>query len=102
MSNLTGGTMIALWVVYAVICMVLYWKSIVITFDFGRTLVSSIVFTLVASLLLMLGTIYFWKIAIVVIILIGLGFTTKASSGGGKNWNYYWSGNISRNYRCGR
>ena len=84
MSNLTGGTMIALWVVYAVICMVLYWKSIVITFDFGRTLVSSIVFTLVASLLLMLGTIYFWKIAIVVIILIGLGFTTKASSGGGK------------------
>ena len=34
MSNLTGGTMIALWVVYAVICMVLYWKSIVITFDF--------------------------------------------------------------------
>ena len=76
--------MIALWVVYAVICMVLYWKSIVITFDFGRTLVSSIVFTLVASLLLMLGTIYFWKIAIVVIILIGLGFTTKASSGGGK------------------
>jgi len=32
----------------------------------------------------MLGTIYFWKIAIVVIILIGLGFTTKASSGGGK------------------
>ena len=84
MSNLTGGTMIALRVVNALICMVLYWKSIVITFDFGRTLVSSIVFTLVASLLLMLGTIYFWKIAIVVIILIGLGFTTKASSGGGK------------------
>ena len=26
MSNLTGGTMIALWVVYAVICMVLYWE----------------------------------------------------------------------------
>lgn len=84
MSNLSGGVFIGLWIFYAIVCMILYWKSIVLIFDFGGALAQSIIFTIFASMLMTFGTLYFWKAAIVIVIIAGIILAAKAASTGGK------------------
>ena len=84
MSNFNGGTMLVLWIFYAIVIFVLYWKSVLIVFDSFRAVMQSFIVSAIGGILFVGLTLYFWKAAAVIAIIIGILFALKASSGGGK------------------
>ncbi len=84
MSDVSTGVMAGLFVIYSIMIFLMYWKSVLIVFDGFKALLQSIIVAILGGGLLMALTFYFWKAAIVVIILAGLGFAFKASTASGK------------------
>ncbi|MGM9937959.1 MAG: hypothetical protein ACI38A_11500 [Candidatus Ornithomonoglobus sp.] len=84
MSNLSSGVMLGLWIFFSVVWMIFYWKSVVLIFNLGGAIVQSIVVSIVGGVITMLLTLYFWKLAVVLVLLIGLFATVKAVTAAGR------------------
>lgn len=84
MNSLSGNTILVLWIFFVVVWMVFYWKSVVLIFNLSGAIVQSLLVSCLGGTITMLLTLYFWKLAVVLILLIGLCMAVKAVTTTGK------------------
>lgn len=84
MNDVTAGIGVGLWAIYAIAIFIIYHKMVVFYFDLGGAIKQSLVASVLGGAILMFLTLMYWKIAVVIILLLGIILAIKASSNTGR------------------